>query len=163
MKLRVPDFKFQFFLRARFATGFGATLLALLGASALFFLHYTGDQVLKEVGQHLRANIRESDTDARMGGDEFTVILNHLKKVEDVSFVVEKIIEAINQPTELDGTICNIGASIGIVIYPDHAECIKDLIIVADSVMCQAKADGKNKCRAWNEGSSTLVEKNKLV
>lgn len=121
------------------------------------FGHALGDHVLKEVGRRLCANIRESDTAARMGGDEFTVILNHLKKVEDASYVAEKIIKAINQPIELDGTICNIGASIGIAIYPDHAESINDLIIAADSAMYQAKANGKNKCQTWKEGSSGVA------
>lgn len=122
--------------------------------------HAMGDQVLKEVGRRLRANIRESDTAARMGGDEFTVILNHLKKVEDASFVAEKIIKVINQPIELDGTICNVGASIGIAIYPDHCENINDLIIAADSAMYQAKANGKNKCQTWNECSSGVASEN---
>ncbi len=116
------------------------------------FGHAMGDHVLKEVGRRLRANIRESDAAARMGGDEFTIILNHLKKVEDAPYVAEKIIKAVNQPIELDGTICNIGASIGIAIFPDHAESINDLIIDADSAMYQAKANGKNKCQTWKEG-----------
>jgi len=124
--------------------------------------HVTGDHVLKEVGHRLRANIRESDSAARMGGDEFTVILNHLKKVEDASYVAEKIIKAINQPIELDGTICNVGASIGIAIYPDHFENINDLITAADSAMYQAKASGKNKCQTWNECSSGVASEKQL-
>ncbi len=126
------------------------------------FGHAIGDRVLKEVGRRLRANIRESDTVARIGGDEFTIILNHLKMVEDASYVANKIIKAVNQPIGLDGITCNVGASIGIAIYPDHAESMNDLINAADSAMYQAKTNGKNQCQTWNEGSSTLVEKNKL-
>jgi len=90
-----------------------------------------------------------------MGGDEFTVILNHLNKVEDASYVAEKIIRTINQPIEIDGNICNVGASIGIAIYPDHFENIDDLIIAADSAMYRVKASGKNKCQTWNAAISS--------
>jgi diguanylate cyclase (GGDEF)-like protein/PAS domain S-box-containing protein len=117
--------------------------------------HATGDHVLREVGRRLRASIRESDTAARMGGDEFTVILNHLKKTEDAPYVAEKIIRAINQPIEVDGNICNVGASIGIAIYPDHFDNIDELIIAADSAMYQVKASGKNKCQTWSAGLSS--------
>jgi diguanylate cyclase (GGDEF)-like protein/PAS domain S-box-containing protein len=111
--------------------------------------HAMGDHLLSEVARRLLANTRRSDIAARMGGDEFTVILNHLKKVEDASYVAEKIIKAINQPIDLNGTPCNIGASIGIAIYPDHGENINDLINAADNAMYQAKANGKNQCQTW--------------
>lgn len=107
--------------------------------------HTMGDHLLKEVAQRLRANIRESDTVARMGGDEFTIILNNLHDIEGVSCMAEKLITAINQPIDLGGNTCNVGASIGIAVYPDHAGNISDLINAADSAMYQAKANGKNK------------------
>jgi diguanylate cyclase (GGDEF)-like protein/PAS domain S-box-containing protein len=119
--------------------------------------HAMGDYLLGEIARRLLANTRRSDIAARMGGDEFTVILNHLKKVEDAPYVAQKIIKAINQPVELDGNICNIGASIGIAIYPNHSENIDDLINAADNAMYQAKAKGKNKCRIWNECCSRLA------
>jgi diguanylate cyclase (GGDEF)-like protein/PAS domain S-box-containing protein len=123
--------------------------------------HSTGDLVLKEAGRRLRANIRESDTVARMGGDEFTLILNHLKKADDASRLAAKIIQAINQPIELDGAVCHIGASIGIAIYPRHFENMDDLIIAADSAMYQAKAGGRNQYQTWNECSSGVVAENR--
>jgi len=109
------------------------------------FGHTMGDHLLEEVAQRLRASIRESDTVARMGGDEFTIILNNLQDIEGASCMAEKLIKAINQPIDLDGNTCNVGASIGIAVYPDHDGNINDLINAADSAMYQAKANGKNK------------------
>lgn len=106
--------------------------------------HTMGDHLLKEVARRLRANIRESDTIARMGGDEFTIILNNLQDIDGASYMAEKLIKAINQPIHLDGNICNVGASIGISVYPDHAGNINDLINMADGAMYQAKNSGKN-------------------
>lgn len=107
--------------------------------------HAMGDLLLKEVAKRLHANIRESDTVARMGGDEFTIILNNLQNIEGAMAMATKFIEVINQPIELIGNICHVGASIGIAIYPDHAESINDLINAADGAMYEAKAEGKNK------------------
>ena len=108
--------------------------------------HGMGDHLLKEVAQRLIANIRESDASARMGGDEFTVILNNVQSDKDAASIAEKIIKAINQPIKLNGNLCNVGASIGIAIYPDHTENINALINAADDAMYQAKANGKNTC-----------------
>jgi len=107
--------------------------------------HSMGDQLLQEVAQRLRACIRESDTVARMGGDEFTIILNNLDDIESASSLAEKLINSINQPFTLDGKTCNVGASIGIAAYPYHAGSTNNLINAADSAMYQAKANGKNK------------------
>lgn len=106
--------------------------------------HGIGDQLLQEVGKRLCASIRESDTVARMGGDEFTVILNNLQDSGQTTSIAEKIIYAINQPMHLNGNSCKVGASIGIAIYPGHAENAHDLIRAADSAMYHAKASGKN-------------------
>lgn len=107
--------------------------------------HAMGDHLLKEVARRLRANIRESDTAARMGGDEFTIILNNLEDIEGAASIAEKLIESINQPIVLDGNTCHVGASIGIAAYPYHAGNANTLINAADSAMYQAKATGKNK------------------
>ena len=108
------------------------------------FGHAMGDHVLQEVGRRLQAVTRESDTAARMGGDEFTVILYNIQDSEKASDVAQKIIEAINQPIEFEGKSCNVGASIGIALYPSCAEAINDLVKAADSAMYHAKAGGKN-------------------
>ena len=113
--------------------------------------HGVGDQLLREVGKRLRISIRESDTAARMGGDEFMVILNNLHDRSQALLIAEKIINAINQPMQLDGNKCNVGASIGIAIYPEQAENASDLVRAADSAMYYAKASGKNAYRLSNQ------------
>jgi len=106
--------------------------------------HDAGDLVLKAVGKRLHGCIRDSDIAARMGGDEFTVILNNIQSVEKAGDIARKIIDCLNQPIDCDGTFCNIGASIGIAVYPNHADNIEDLVKRADSAMYQAKNKGKN-------------------
>lgn len=106
--------------------------------------HQIGDALLKEVGKRLRDCTRESDILARMGGDEFTACLTQLTDPEQVIMVAEKMIAALHQPMELEGQTCHIGASIGIAIYPNHAEHSGTLLSMADTAMYQAKAHGKN-------------------
>lgn len=107
--------------------------------------HATGDHLLKEMARRLQGCIRESDNAARMGGDEFTVILNNLPNTGEVTQLAEKIIRALNQPVDYGGkSCCQVGASVGIAIYPDHGQLTDDLIRVADSAMYRAKAAGKN-------------------
>ena len=112
--------------------------------------HGIGDQLLQEVGKRLLASIRESDTVARMGGDEFTVILNNMQDSGQTASIAEKIIDAINQPIHLNGKSCKVGASIGIAIYPNHAKTANDLVRAADSAMYHAKASGKNAYRLYH-------------
>lgn len=107
--------------------------------------HAMGDHVLKEVAQRLQDNTRDSDTAARVGGDEFTVILNNLQNIDDAASIADKIITAINQPIVFDEHSFHVGASIGISIYPDHTEDINALLNAADAAMYRAKDNGKNK------------------
>ena len=108
--------------------------------------HAAGDHLLKEVARRLQDYIRESDIAARMGGDEFTIILNNLKSPEEATHVSEKLIMALSQPVEYDNKlISGIGASIGIAIFPDHSQTGDGLINEADSAMYRAKAAGKNR------------------
>ncbi len=107
--------------------------------------HAAGDHLLKEVAHRLQDYIRESDIVARMGGDEFTIILNNLKSPEEAMLVSKKLIETLSQPVVYDNRlISEIGASIGIAIFPDHSQTGDGLINEADSAMYRAKAAGKN-------------------
>ena len=109
--------------------------------------HDAGDHLLKEVGKRLQASIRGSDTAARIGGDEFMIILNNIQNNHQAVGVAEKIIASINQPMNLAGNSCQVGASVGIALYPDHAENSEDLIRAADGAMYLAKFNGKNTYR----------------
>ncbi len=109
--------------------------------------HHAGDLLLKGVAARLSHCVRESDTVSRLGGDEFTVILNGMHKPEDVAGVAEKIIHAIAAPFDLEGIEAHIGISIGIARYSEEANNEDDLVKQADQAMYKAKMAGKNTYR----------------
>ncbi|QEM68999.1 PAS domain S-box protein [Geobacter sp. FeAm09] len=107
--------------------------------------HETGDHVLKIVADRLTSCVRGSDTVARMGGDEFTLILATLSQGKDAGQVAEHIIGALSQPLVVpDGSPVRLGASIGIGVFPDDADSAEKLLICADVAMYRAKRSGKN-------------------
>ena len=107
--------------------------------------HAAGDMVLKGVADRLKGCVRESDTVARFGGDEFVVLLTGLKENVEAAEVAEKIIHSINQTLHIAGTECHVGASIGISIYPDDGDGVEELVKHADQAMYRVKENGKGK------------------
>lgn len=105
--------------------------------------HAAGDEVLKSVAHRLQGCVRESDTVARFGGDEFVVLLTELKEPAEAAEVAEKIIIAINQPMDITGVACHVGVSIGISIYPDDSGSVDELVKYADQAMYHVKESGK--------------------
>ena len=103
--------------------------------------HAAGDELLKAVAVRIRSVVRESDTVARVGGDEFTVILTDVARREQAEFVARKITAALAAPFELGGRkkSIDIGASIGIAIYPEDARNADALVKVADAAMYSVK------------------------
>jgi diguanylate cyclase (GGDEF)-like protein/PAS domain S-box-containing protein len=113
--------------------------------------HEVGDKVLKQVSQRLVACVRESDTVARMGGDEFVILLPIIANERDAILVANKIVLAVVQPIEVANTKLHITCSIGIAIYPQHGIDEKILVINADMAMYQAKKNGKNQAKFFDE------------
>lgn len=113
--------------------------------------HETGDIVLKKVSRQLVSCVRESDTVARMGGDEFVILLPIIDHENDAVLVATKIVEAISQPIKVEKTNLHITCSIGIALYPQHGKDEKILVINADMAMYQAKKDGKNQSKFFDE------------
>ena len=112
--------------------------------------HAAGDQVLQEVTRRLRGSVRASDTVARYAGDEFTVVLRHVVKSDDVQRIAEKILQVIAEPQRLEnGTSLQIGASIGVSFFPDDAPDAETLLKHADEAMYAAKRQGRNTCRIY--------------
>lgn len=110
--------------------------------------HESGDYVLKETAARLIACVRESDTVARMGGDEFTITLCNITRHDDAALVAEKVLKQVSQPIKLPGgKSCVIGSSIGISIYPDDAYEPAQLVSRADTAMYEVKRSGKNGYR----------------
>lgn len=117
--------------------------------------HEAGDSLLREVAKRLEQCVRESDTVARMGGDEFTIILSAIAQSEDAGQVAEKVIAALAVPI-FPGTLrCEIGASIGISLYPADGIDRETLLTHADSAMYRVKEQGKNAYCYYSPPAST--------
>ena len=111
------------------------------------FGHDVGDALLREAAQRIKACVRESDTAARIGGDEFTVILNDVKPTGNVQRVADCLLRTLSSPFVLKTRSCQVGTSIGIALYPDHAKTAEQLVKSADAAMYWVKQSGKNGYR----------------
>ena len=119
------------------------------------FGHDTGDIVLTMVGDRLTEAVRTSDTVARIGGDEYVVVLYNVETASGISAVSEKIIASLNQDMEIGGNRHNIGVSIGISIYPEDDISIEGLLLKADKAMYKAKQAGKNRAAFYRDIETT--------
>jgi len=106
--------------------------------------HDVGDALLRETAKRIVACVRDSDTVARIGGDEFTVILPNVKTRNNINPVAERIVEAIATPFMLNGKNCHVTASIGIALYPSNGGMAEQLVKIVDAAMYLAKNSGKN-------------------
>ena len=107
--------------------------------------HEAGDAVLKMVAQRLLACVRGVDSVARLGGDEFAIVAGEIEHPAEIEKVAEKILQAFAQPMVLpNGLACNVGASIGIGIFPDNGNEMDSLLAAADAAMYDSKHSGKN-------------------
>ena len=121
------------------------------------FGHHVGDLLLKAVGERLKRCVREGDTIARTGGDEFTVVLYDLAHVQDAATIAQKFLDALYQPFQLEGHEVNITTSIGISLYPLNAEETENLVKKADIAMYLSKKQGKNTYRFYKSDMNTHV------
>ena len=106
--------------------------------------HAIGDLLLKQAALRMQRCMRESDTIARIGGDEFVVLLPVIETEQDATLVAEKIRLALDKPFDIEGHVLNISASIGIAVYPQHGEDEIELSKNADLAMYYAKHNGRN-------------------
>jgi diguanylate cyclase (GGDEF)-like protein len=113
--------------------------------------HEAGDDLLKEVARRLRSCLRESDTIARMGGDEFMAILPELAEENYSATVAQKILAAVAEPFMLAGQEYRVTVSLGISIYPQDGEDEQTLTKNADIAMYQAKQEGKNNFQFYSD------------
>jgi diguanylate cyclase (GGDEF)-like protein len=109
------------------------------------FGHKVGDLLLQGVTERVRACLREEDTIARIGGDEFCAVVRGSDEVQHIGEVGQRIIEALNQPFEIEDHRCEIGCSIGISRYPADSQDQAQLIKFADEAMYEAKSGGRNR------------------
>ncbi len=111
--------------------------------------HIVGDWLLKQVAIRMRNCVRESDTVARVGGDEFVVLLRSIENTEDAVLVAEKVRCALNRPFDLAQQSLQISCSIGMAMYPEHAEKENELLDYADIAMYQAKQQGRDNVKVY--------------
>ncbi|MBS1212246.1 MAG: diguanylate cyclase [Proteobacteria bacterium] len=108
------------------------------------FGHLVGDEMLQQVAESLTARLRGADTVSRMGGDEFTVMLEDIARPEDAGRVANDIIAILSQPWHMsNGIEAHIGASVGISLFPEHGDKPEALLQHADAALYQAKNEGR--------------------
>lgn len=106
--------------------------------------HQAGDQLLQEVARRISECVREADSVARMGGDEFTFILANIRDTNDAATAARKILEQFERPFHIDDHKLTVHASIGISLFPYDADCLEDLVHNADIAMYRAKQEKGN-------------------
>jgi diguanylate cyclase (GGDEF)-like protein/PAS domain S-box-containing protein len=111
--------------------------------------HAAGDATLREVAQRLLSRLRDSDTAARMGGDEFAVIVTDVSGTDTAQRLAMELVAALRQPYDLPQGQARISASIGIAHYPLHADNVDALMRFADAAMYRAKHAGKDQVQVW--------------
>ncbi len=115
--------------------------------------HQVGDDLLKFCANSFSSDVRKSDTVARIGGDEFVIILTALKDIGESVTIAQKLIDNINKTINIKKHKIRIGASIGISIYPDHGLEETVLVKIADNMMYQSKNSGKNRVTLFSNDS----------
>jgi len=115
------------------------------------FGHDAGDHVLIEVGRRIVNELRQTDTVARIGGDEFIVIMTNIKETKAISQVAEKIINSVNNVIAYQSSQLHVSASIGIAKYPLHGTKGAELMKNADKAMYSIKDSGKNNYAIYSD------------
>jgi diguanylate cyclase len=118
--------------------------------------HGPGDQLLKEIAGRLSASIRTVDTVARTGGDEFLLLITHMREPVDVAVVATKIIADLDKSVLIGGAEVHTSASIGISIYPTDGKDADSLVAHADEAMYFAKQQGRNAFQFFSAGMSVF-------
>ncbi|PCJ36155.1 MAG: hypothetical protein COA75_07910 [Cellvibrionales bacterium] len=119
--------------------------------------HHFGDDLLKEISRRLLTVVRQSDTVARLAGDEFTVIAENISDLIEVRAIAEKILSCFEKPFEINQQELETTASIGVAIYPNDGDDRTSLMKQADKAMYKAKAAGRNGYYSLHDGEGSRV------
>ena len=120
--------------------------------------HAIGDQFLKHVAGLLTSRLRGMDTVARMGGDEFAIVLGEINTAESAALVGKMLLQALNKPTVIGGYTIQPRGSLGIAIYPDHGSDMDEVWRCADAAMYRAKRAGGNRYIVAGPDASTTAD-----
>jgi len=119
--------------------------------------HVLGDGLLQKVAERLTGVIRDGDTAARMGGDEFAVLVPEVSSVDEVAHVAERVLEAFRRPWVLGGQEFHVTTSVGIAMYPTDSSDAESLLRNADDAMYEAKDQGKNRYNLYTAALSVRI------
>lgn len=120
--------------------------------------HESGDELLIEVARRLRSSLRTADTVARQGGDEFVLVLNDHYQVASIISLLERVIEEVGRPITLMGRDWQVGASLGVALYPTDGEDSQTLLKHADVAMYAAKARGRNNFQFFTQEMNRISD-----
>jgi diguanylate cyclase (GGDEF)-like protein/PAS domain S-box-containing protein len=127
------------------------------------FGHDSGDVVLRTIGARLRENMRDEDTVARVGGDEFVLVIVEQPSRQHIAALIERIQESVALPVVLGTKEIIPGMSIGVSVFPDDGENAETIMQAADAAMYHAKALGKNNCQFYSSELSQTVHEHLLL
>ena len=120
--------------------------------------HAAGDELLVEIAGRLNASIRSSDTVGRLGGDEFVLVLNDHEQLGSVISTLERVLQDIGRPAALAGRELQVGASLGVAMYPDDGDDADSLLKHADVAMYAAKSRGRNNFQFFTRALNSVAE-----
>ena len=125
--------------------------------------HDAGDMILKEAALRFRASIRECDTVARFGGDEFVILVDDFKNLHDIVTVINKIQKAFLDPVKISGSSHQVTLSIGVSIFPEDGDTASEILKNADIAMYKAKGEGRDCYRFFTAQMNTDIQKHMQV
>lgn len=121
--------------------------------------HAAADRLLKEIVARVSPLIRRGDTFARMGSDEFALLIPNSRKLSSVVAMADRLLDAFREPWECDGEQCRVTASIGFATYPDDTDDAQSLLKSADTAMRRAKDLGRDDCQFYDQTMNIKVAK----
>jgi diguanylate cyclase (GGDEF)-like protein/PAS domain S-box-containing protein len=125
--------------------------------------HDAGDIVLREVAERLRANMRDEDTVARVGGDEFVLVITGQCSTGQVADLIERVRRSVGTPVDVGGREVRTGASIGVSLFPRDGKTVDQVMRAADAAMYHAKTLGKNNCQFYSPELNGTVHEHLLL
>ena len=127
------------------------------------FGHQAGDRLLKLAAQRLENLLRESDTLARFGGDEFAVIQTGLRNSEAAELLARRILDSVTRPFDIGEAPVTVGVSIGVALAPEHGRDRETLMRLADTALYEAKSEGRNRYRVFQRQMDETIRMRKTV
>ena len=125
--------------------------------------HAAGDEVLRLVGDRLSSRLRKADVVARIGGDEFAVVLSDITNDSDVQVACDQLLKLVTEPYDIDQQNYHVTTSIGVAMYPEDGTDVQELLKNADAAMYQAKANGKNRYAFYEPEMNRRAEARRVL